>query len=286
MTETSLRFLVVNAHPHDFTHYAGTVGVHTALGDSVTVVVATSGALTHNEKLSDELKKPPGERDPAILNEPPDEYAAQKADELHKAAALFGVTDVRILDGPQPFLAQQNPHIIDQMTDIIQEVRPHILINQSPYLLTGARKGLLSGYLEDDHIQTAFAVEKAQYYASTPRPGSTLAPHRIAASFYPGVYFPREDWDFAVDISDWFDKRVEAENLFKSQGHWEAWSDKRMEVTLGNHGWYSGTLYAEGFVQARTELLPKITLSPFTLRAAEESPKDHMERIVGSPKPD
>ena len=82
---------------------------------------------------------------------------------------------MRILDGPQPFLADQNPHIIDQMTEIIQEVRPHVLINQSPYLQTGARKGMLSGYLEDDHIQTAFAVERAQYYASTPR-------HDVAAA--------------------------------------------------------------------------------------------------------
>ena len=33
-----LRILVVIAHPHDFTHSAGTCGVHTARGDSVTAV--------------------------------------------------------------------------------------------------------------------------------------------------------------------------------------------------------------------------------------------------------
>ena len=32
-----LRFLVVKAHPHDFTHCAGTVGTHTARGDSATL---------------------------------------------------------------------------------------------------------------------------------------------------------------------------------------------------------------------------------------------------------
>ena len=31
-----LRFLGVVAHPHDFTHFAGTLGIHTALGDSAT----------------------------------------------------------------------------------------------------------------------------------------------------------------------------------------------------------------------------------------------------------
>ena len=50
-----LRLLVVSAHPHDFTHCAGTCGIHTARGDSVTVVSVTSGAYTHNEELHDEL---------------------------------------------------------------------------------------------------------------------------------------------------------------------------------------------------------------------------------------
>ncbi|MCH9000741.1 MAG: hypothetical protein IID48_21105 [Proteobacteria bacterium] len=31
-----LRILGVNAHPHDFTHYAGTLGIHVEAGDEVT----------------------------------------------------------------------------------------------------------------------------------------------------------------------------------------------------------------------------------------------------------
>ena len=285
MADEQLRFLVVKAHPHDFTHGAATLGIHRSLGDSVTLVVATSGAYTHNERLAAELKKPKEERDPAIINEPSDKYAAQKSEELRKAAAIFDVTDIRILPGPQPFRADENPEVVQQMAEIIQEVRPNVLITQSPYLQGSGPHGLISGNKDDDHIQTAFAIQRAQYLASSPRPGAEHAPHRIAATFYPGVYFNSDDWDFAVDISEWFDKRVEAENHFKSQGHWEAWSDKRMEVTLGNHGWFSGTLYAEGWVRARTELVSKISLSPFTLREVSESSVEHMERLVGSPKP-
>ena len=34
-----MRILVVKAHPHDFTHHcAGTLGIHAARGDAVTVV--------------------------------------------------------------------------------------------------------------------------------------------------------------------------------------------------------------------------------------------------------
>jgi len=284
MADERFRILVVKAHPHDFTHIAGTLGAHTALGDTVTVVVTTSGAATHNEKLQAELRKPKAERDPEIMNEAPDAYAAQKADELREAAALFGITDLRILNGRQPFLAHENPEVAEQIAEVILEVRPHVLIGQSPYLERGVN-GLSLGYEGDDHLQTAFAVQEAQRLAITPGPGTEYPAHRIAATFYPGVYFNRDDWDFAVDVTDWFQQRVDAEKLFKSQGHWDAWSEKRMEITLGNAGWFSGTTYAEGFVRAKIELVPSITLSPFTLRDATEPPQVHMDRLVGSPKP-
>ena len=41
MKETGVTILVVAAHPHDFTHCAGTLGVHVSRGDKVTVVCMT-----------------------------------------------------------------------------------------------------------------------------------------------------------------------------------------------------------------------------------------------------
>ena len=58
MANENLRFLVVMAHPHDFMHVAGTCGIHSKMGDSITWVSMTSGRMTHNERLSDELQKP------------------------------------------------------------------------------------------------------------------------------------------------------------------------------------------------------------------------------------
>ena len=215
MDNERMRILVVKAHPHDFTHCAGTLGIHKALGDDVTVVVATSGANTHNEKLASELLKPKEEQDPDIINEPLDEYASQKADELRQAAALFGIDDVRILNGPQPFKAEENPDVVRQMMDIIAEVRPHILITQSPYLQGSGPHGLTSGYRRDDHAETAYAIMEAEELLNTPQPGAALRPHRMAATFYPGIYFDPDDWDLVVDISDWYEQRVQAEVLFK-----------------------------------------------------------------------
>ena len=281
MDNEPMRILVVKAHPHDFTHSAGTLGIHTSRGDSVTLVVATGGKRAHNEKLATELLKPMAEQDPVIINEPPHEYARQKADELRQAAALFGIGDVRILDGGEPFRADENPEVVEQMADIIAEVRPHILITQSPYLKGSGTHGMVSGYLGNSHTETSYAIQRAQGMVSTPEHGVQRRPHRIAATFYPGVYFDRGDWDLLVDISDWYEQRVRAEVLFKSQGHNEAFARKRIEISCGAAGWTAGTAYAEGFVRSKPEVFDSLTLSPYTLRSAEESPQEHMQRVTG-----
>ena len=129
-----LRFLVVVAHPHDFTHCAGTCGIHTSRGDDVTAVSVTSGANTHNERLYDELRKPPEQRDPHILNQTKDQYAEKKAKEFRAICALFGVTDGRILGYEQPFRVARTPEVIETLRDVIYEIRPHVLITQRPHL--------------------------------------------------------------------------------------------------------------------------------------------------------
>ena len=283
MDNERMRILVVKAHPHDFTHCAGTLGIHKALGDEVTLVVAIR-APHHNERLSSELLKPKKVQDPDIINEPLDEFANQKADELCQAAALFGIHDVRILNGPQPFKAEENPDVVRQMMDILAEVRPHILITQSPYVQGSGPHGLISGYQGDDHAETAYAIQEAQSLLNTPKPGAVHRPHRIAATFYPGIYFNPSDWDLIVDITDWYEQRVQAEVFFKSQGQTEPFARKRIEIGAGRIGWSGGTAYAEAFVRSKAEVVPKLTLSPYTLLMAEEPSTEQQKRIIGESK--
>ena len=92
----SLRFLVVKAHPHDFTHCAGTCGIHAAQGDSITAVSMTNGVGTHNEKLHDELLKPEAEQDPQILNQTAEDYAQGQGERVSGGMCHFrgnGCTD-------------------------------------------------------------------------------------------------------------------------------------------------------------------------------------------------
>ena len=277
MDRPSLRILSVNAHPHDFTHTAGTLGIHTSEGDTATVVSVTAGIQTHNEALHDELMKPVEEQDPAIVNQTEADRAAIKTAELQKACAVFGVSDVRVLGFPQPFRLDRYPEAVGLIRDVILDVRPHVLIMQSPY--ASAHHGR-SGVTADDHIETALATLEARSEARLPRPG--VAPHSIASILFPGVYFENNEYDFMVDVTDWFEQRVEAEAVYVSQGHTAEWSRVRMQNDLGPTGWFGGTRYAESFVRERPELLPKIAISELTLKSASESIRARYDRMVGS----
>lgn len=275
---SKLRILVIVAHPHDFTHCAGTCGIHTSRGDSVTVVSMTDGVSTHNERLYDELLKPEHERDLRIVNQSAQEYATVKAEEMRKACALFGMTDVRVLSFPQPLHLQRTPEAVETLRDIIYDVRPHVLIAHRPYL--SGHHGMASG-AQDDHKETAFITLEARQLAATPDYRTKQRPHRIAATYYPGVYFMPDEIDFYVDIGDWYEQRVQAEILFQSQGHTEAFARKRIEIGTGSMGWRAGTAYAEGFVRDAPEVLPGIIVPEFALRYASEPSMNHLKRITG-----
>jgi LmbE family N-acetylglucosaminyl deacetylase len=272
-----LKILVITAHPHDFTHCSGTCGIHATMGDEVTVVSVTGGGHTHNEKLHDELLKPEAERDPAVLEQSGDDYMATKKKELGQVCALFGIADVRVLDFPdKPF--KRTPAAVEALRDIILEVRPDVLIPQSPFL-NGPKRLTNAGH--DDHLETAFATMEAQALAGIPDFGSTQTPHTIAATYYPAVYFQPDEIDFYVDISAWKERRIQAEMLFASQSQSEAFGRKRVEIQTGSFGWRGGTDFAEGFVRSGPELLPHIEVPRAALIRAHEPRENHLKRLAG-----
>ncbi|MBM3933341.1 MAG: hypothetical protein FJ319_03415 [SAR202 cluster bacterium] len=279
MADSKLRILSINAHPHDFTHYAGALGVHVARGDSVTVVSVTSGSKTHNEKLADELRKPPEQRDPKIMNQTEDDYAKIKAKELRDACALFGITDVRILGYPEPFRLTLYEDSIEIMKNLFLEIRPHILITQSPYLVdyhTG-----MPNAMRDDHTEVASASLEARNRATVATYGSKVAPHKTAVTYFPGVYFHRDQYDFLVDVSEYFEKRVQAEAMYVTQGHTPEGSRQRITMAIGPIGFLAGVPYAEAFVREKVELLGRLPVPESALRDSQSSYSEIQKRRVG-----
>ena len=278
MSEQKLRILSVTAHPHDFTHSAATCGIHVARGDEVTVVSVGHGVYTHNEQLHNELMKPPEERDRSVVDQGPEAYSETKEQELREACSFFGIEDVRILGAEEPFRVARSPEIVDRLRDIILELRPHVMITQSPFFIGHHR--LQSG-APDDHSEVAYASIEARNQAATVRYGSDEPPHHIAATYFPGVYFEKDQYDFYVDIAGWFERRVQAEMAFRSQGHTDDFARRRIAVTLGNIGWYAGVMYAESFVREKPEVLPRIIVADRSLERASEMPSEHIRRISG-----
>ena len=280
MNREPLRFLIVVAHPHDFTHGAATVGMHVDKGASATVVAVTDGIQAHNEKLEDEMKKPPELRDSDIVNQTVEQYAAEKTRELQEACALFGIGDVRSLGYPMPFRKERYRQAIEDIKQLILELRPHILITHSPY---GKRA---RGHIDlnaDDHTEVGLAVQEAYAYAGVTDPAKTQVnpPHRVAMILYPGVYFDKADVDFVVDIGEaGYERRMRAEEIFLSQGHTPAYARRTIELITGNLGWFSHVCYAEGWVRDRIEVHDEIPISDYTLRMATEPYSDLIRRMI------
>ena len=279
MSEHNLRILTVSAHPHDWTWFSGTLGIHVQRGDHVTVCIATHGGATHREKWLNELEKPEAERDPAIINEPIEKYIEQKTKEMRQAAALFGITDVRMLNFPdKPFLVERYPEAIDRIADLILEVRPHVIITESPF--SSGETGVPPRHRED-HTEVSIATMEAKDRATRPRAGSLLAPHRVAVTFWPGDNFDRSQLDFVVELSEeWFEKRVQAEALYESQAN-DVWARRRMELDVGRMGWLLKTRYGEGFVREKPDLLKHLPVPELMIQLAEERSIERIARLSG-----
>ena len=270
-----LRLLAIVAHPHDFTHVIGTCGHHVERGDAVSVVSVTGGAKTHNERLYDELRRPLAERDPAIVEQSMAAYAEGKAHEMVAVCELFGITDLRIMPfTDHPF--EVTPEAIEALAEVIDIVRPQVLVTHAPYGPPSKGRTLLA---PNDHVSTGIAVQEALARVGTPDPASGRSPHKVAAIYYMAIEFAYHDADLIVDITDQAEKRVEAEILFQSQAHTPEFARKRIDIGAGAFGWTAQTGYGEPFIRAAREVARHLTVTEEDLAAAERSHHERSARI-------
>jgi LmbE family N-acetylglucosaminyl deacetylase len=278
MADRKLNILAVCAHPHDFTWFGGTLGIHVERGDNVTLCVVTHGGSTHREAWMEELRKPEAERDPVIVNASPEEYIEQKQGDLKNAAAVFGITDVRVLGfEDQPFLLTEQPDAIDRIAEVILDVRPHVMLTESPF--TDWSRPMT---WRTDHTEVGNAAAEAKARAQLPRPGSKAQPHQVAQTYWPGQAFDMSRLDFVVELTDaWYEKRVEAEACFESQGHDERWARRRMLIDLGSIGNVVRVAYGEGFVREKPELYSCLPVPELMIRQTETGDTQNVRKMYG-----
>ena len=271
--DQKLRFLAVVAHPHDITHMCGTLAHHIQRGDSVTAASVTGGEHVHHERLADELRKPPAERDPEVMKQIGQAHRQQKAHEMEQVCAVFGITDVRILPFPDRVF-EATEEAIAALTELVLEVRPHVVLTHAPYTTLTHGHAVVG---LDDHVQAGIAIAKAIGYATMPEADSGRVAHQVAAVYY-SMPDKNDIADLFIDVTDQAENRVKAEMLFSSQAHTEDFVRKRIDIGAGLSGWWTGTGYAETWVRARPELTHYLPVADETLEAAQRPSQETLKR--------
>ena len=272
------RIMVVGAHPVDvFDSTGGTCAEHIAQGDHVIAVICTSGIHTHNERLLDELRKPESDRDPEIMDEPPETYAARKRDEAYSSLGCFGITDVEVLpydDGKY----ELDPAMINDLTDLILDRKPHVIIQQNP---------MQRGAIRDDHALIGVAAQQAicaaaQARYGDPRPSWTPVDVYLLGEFgvKHGPFGSHMRVDVFVDVTKHVEAKARAHQFIATQGQNVGWGQKRVEAVEGHAGIFSRTSYAECFARIEPPVCDTLPINrkryeDLKLSSAERFKKNH-----------
>jgi LmbE family N-acetylglucosaminyl deacetylase len=267
-----LRLLCVGGHPADtFDCAGGTLAHHVEQGDSVTVVALTQGTRIHDVVISERLRFSDTVPDEVELKALMAERAKVKEDEVIRACAFLGITDVRFFRYDDEVLTVREELIL-RMASLIREVRPDVIVTHDPHEL---------GIYGVHHAATAQLVLEAMSAANGVGVGDTNQPHRVAQVFftvsalqYPlNVLSSRTGWypDLLVDITDVVENKVRALDALRSQQYGGDYARKRTEISDGAMGVIAGTAYAEGFITYLPDIAHTFPVSAGRLRLARQS---------------
>lgn len=274
MASRPVKLLLIAAHPADtFDQCGGTLAHHIARGDSVTVVAATTGVRSHHWKLGDELRKVETATD---VEKKQVQAREKKMNELRQACAFLGITDVHTLDfEDDEELVQEK--MIQDIADIIRDVRPDILITHQPY--------------EDGGFKLHAAVGQATMYAFRKAAGTgrgTTAPGHTVPTVYfmnPTAYVGASldnsfigKIDLYVDITDVIEKKVQALDCISSQYYGGSFARKRVEATDGHYGYNAMVGYAEAFQRYSPPVTYTLPVSDFEIHRSATY-KNYMDPV-------
>jgi len=270
-----LRILCVGGHPADtFDCAGGTLAHHVAQGDAVTVVALTQGTRIHDVVISERLRFAVSVPEPEALQALMAERAKVKEDEVVRACAFLGITDVRFF-GYDDEVRTVREELIVRMARLLREVRPDVVVTHDPHEL---------GVYGVHHAATSQLVLEGISAAGSVGVGDPNQPHRVAQVYftvtalqYPlNVLSSRSGWfpDLLVDITDVVEQKVRALDALRSQQYGGDYARKRTEINDGAMGVIAGTAYAEGFITYLPELAHTFPVSAGRLRLARLSEAD------------
>ena len=231
------------------------------------MVSVTTGARSHDWELSDEQKEAGTELD---IEKRQKEARDKKLGEIRKACAILGITDVRALDYPDD-MELLNEEMIQEIGNLIREVRPDIMITHHPYEDGGFKLHATVGRA------AMFAMRKAQGSGR----GKSLPGHMV-----PSIYFMNPTAyvgsgldnsfigkiDLYVDITDVIERKVKSVGLYHQSSIMVAvFARKRAESCDGHFGHKARVSYAEPFQRYFPWVSYTLPVSDFELERYENS---------------
>jgi LmbE family N-acetylglucosaminyl deacetylase len=191
--------LVVLAHPDDPEFYCGgTVARWAASGCEVHYCLLTCG-----DKGSDDDKTPP------------EQLASIREKEQRAAANVLGVTQVRFLNEPDGYL-MPSLELRENIVRVIRQVRPRIVITCDPTNFFPSNRYINHA----DHraagqatLDAVFPAARSALYFPKLYTEEALEPHKVREVYVAGAQHP----DMTIDITDYFEQKIEALSKHRSQ---------------------------------------------------------------------
>lgn len=225
--------LVVAAHPDDAEFGSGgTVAKYIAEGAVAYYLICTNGAR--------------GSREQKIKGE---NLAVIRKKEQLEAAKKIGVKEVFFLDHGDGEL-EADLHLKEEIVKYIRVLKPDILFTHDPTWVYDINDDF-AFINHSDHRETGLAAIDAVYplardLSSFPEHiEEGLEPHKVLEIYLFNFSHP----NFIVDITDFFEAKIQAVLKHKSQIDNQAQTREWFGKRLGEIGRQKGYKYAEGFIR-------------------------------------
>lgn len=225
--------LGVAAHPDDLDFGAGgSMAAFAAQGAAVYYLILTDGS------------KGSSDRDMTA-----ERLRDIRRDEERAAAKILGAKEVFFCDFPDGLL-ENTPEVKREIVKVIRQIKPDTVITLDPTEVYSAAAGLIN---HPDHRAAGQATLDAIYplardhMAFPELVANGLEPHAVQTALL--IRFAQEQAHFAIDITAFFDKKMQAMAVHKSQFADHAQLDAWVRGHATQAGKQHGYAFAESFVR-------------------------------------
>ncbi|MCE5345307.1 MAG: PIG-L family deacetylase [Bacteroidales bacterium] len=219
-----MNVLAVGCHPDDLEiGCGGTLALYAKQGHNVFMCHVANGDKGH-----------------AVIM--PEELGKMRTFEAEASGAILGAKNVFNINVPDLYVNSHDEKQVNDVVEIIREVRPDIIITHSP-----------DDYMRD-HVETSLLVFNASFSSSIPHYDTKSKPFSLIAPLYymdtlAGVGFLPEEY---TDITDTIETKLEALDKHESQIKWMKVHDgidflDFVRTVSKFRGLQSNVKYAEGF---------------------------------------